>query len=116
LALHGRGKFVIPADATIRLFGRLGIGLSIGIARVTGNVELGAAVGIQGAAEAEVDVNWDPRNGLSLDAVGRIYVEPVLRLDISLVAEAVLDLYFYEFRKEWRKTLAQREFGSGMRY
>jgi hypothetical protein len=116
LSLHGRGKFVVPADATIRIFGRAGIGLSIGIARVSGAIELGAAVGIKGAAEAEVDVNWDPKNGVSLEATGRIYVEPVLKFDVNLVLEAVLDLYFYELRKEWKKNLAQKEFGSGMRF
>ncbi|MFN3848744.1 MAG: DUF4157 domain-containing protein [Spirosomataceae bacterium] len=116
LSLHGRGKFVVPADATVRIFGRAGIGLSIGIARVSGAIELGAAVGIKGAAEAEVDVNWDPKNGVSLEATGRIYVEPVLKFDVNLVLEAVLDLYFYELRKEWKKNLAQKEFGSGMRF
>ncbi|MGV3604189.1 MAG: DUF4157 domain-containing protein [Dyadobacter fermentans] len=116
LSLHARGKFFVPADATIRIFGRAGIGVSIGIARVTGNIELGAAVGIKGAAEAEVDVNWDPVNGISLQAVGRVYVEPVLKFDVNLVLEAVLDLYFYELRKEWKKNLAQKEFGSGMRF
>ena|GEM_PF-1101107 len=118
IALHGRGRFVIPVDAGLRLFGRLGIGLSAGVGRVTGNVELGASVGLQGAAEAEVDVNWDPLNGITLEATGRLYVEPVLRFDASVVGEAVVAVTesFELYRREWNRRLGQREFGSGLRY
>ena len=112
ITLNGHGKFVIPADATLRFFGRAGIGLSIGIAGVSGNIELGGAVGIQGAAEAEVDVNWSKSAGITLDATGRIFVEPVLKFDLKLVLEA----HALFLSKEWSKTLAQKEFASGMRY
>jgi len=112
ITLGGRGKFVIPVDASIRMFGRAGIGLSVVIASVTGSLELGASVGIRGAAEAELDVSWSKSQGISLDATGRIYVEPTLKFDLGLVLEA--SALFWS--KEWRKTLAQREYGSGMRF
>ncbi|GAB2765058.1 hypothetical protein GCM10027275_02910 [Rhabdobacter roseus] len=112
ITLNGHGKFVIPADASLRFFGRAGVGLSVGIASVSGNLELGGAVGIKGAAEAEVDVNWAQSTGITLDATGRIYVEPALKFDLNLVlvARALF------LRKEWKKNLAQKEFGSGLRY
>lgn len=112
ISLGGHARFVVPADATLRFFGRAGVGLSIGVARVSGGIELGAGVGIRGAAEAQVDVNWTPRSGITLDAVGRVYVEPALRFDVNLYLEASALFLSHE----WHKRLAQREFGSGMRF
>ena len=112
ITLGGRGKFVIPVDASIRMYGRAGISVSAVIASVTGSLELGASVGIKGAAEAELDVSWSKAKGISLDAVGRVYVEPTLKFDIGLVLEA--SALFWD--KTWRKNLAEKEYGSGMRF
>ncbi len=110
--ITGTGRFVIPADAGLRLYARAGIGISIGIARVSGNIEVGAGLGLDGAAEANVDVNWSPANGLELKAEGAIYVQPKFKFDLSAVLEA--SLLFLS--KEWRKTLAQFEYGPDLRF
>src|SRR5262249_18696758 len=72
----GTAKFRVPAEAGIRLYVRAGIGLSVGIARVAGGIEIGGALGIEGAAEAGVTVNWTPTAGFKLDAQASVYVQP----------------------------------------
>ncbi|MBN1480883.1 DUF4157 domain-containing protein [candidate division KSB1 bacterium] len=110
--ITGRGRFVIPANAGLRLFARAGIGISIGIARVSGNLEIGAGLGLEGAAEAGVNVNWSPAAGLELNAYGQIYVQPKFKFDVSAVLEA--SLLFLS--KEWRHTLAEFEYGPDLRF
>lgn len=110
--ITGTGRFVIPADAGLRLYARAGIGLSIGIARVSGNIEVGGGLGLEGAAEANVDVNWSPKSGLELNALGQIYVQPKFKFDVS----AVLEASALFLSKEWRHTLAQFEYGPDLRF
>lgn len=105
-------KFVIPMDAGLRIYGRAGIGLSIGVARVTGNIELGGSLGIDGKAEAGAQVNWTPSSGLKLDASAKVEAEPKFKFDVGLVLEA--SALFLS--KEWRKDLAQVEYGSGLKF
>lgn len=112
ISLSGKGKFVVPAEAMLRVYGNAGIGLSAAIASISGGIELGAGIGIKGAAEASVDVGWSPQAGVSLSAKGEVYVEPALNFDLKLFLEASVPFY----KKKWTKTLAQKQFGSGMRF
>lgn len=112
ISLSGKGKFVVPAEAMLRVYGRAGIGLSAAVASVSGGIEVGAGIGIKGAAEASLDVGWTPQDGISLHAQGEVYVEPALNFDVKLFLQAHIPFY----TKEWTKTLGQRQFGSGMKF
>jgi hypothetical protein len=108
----GSGKLVIPADAGLRLYARAGIGISVTVARVSGNIELGGELGVEGAAEAAVSLEWSPKAGLELTAEGKIYAQPKFTFDIAAVLEA--SALFMSW--EWKKSLAQFEYGSDLRF
>ncbi|MBL7718424.1 MAG: DUF4157 domain-containing protein [Flavipsychrobacter sp.] len=116
MSITGNAKFRVPAEAGLRLFVRAGIGLSAGIARLAGGIELGGALGIEGAAEAGVTVNWSPSQGFKLDAEAALSVQPKFKFDVNAYLEAVLDLWVTEFRKEWRHNLAAFEWGPSMKF
>ncbi|MDZ4749829.1 MAG: DUF4157 domain-containing protein [Saprospiraceae bacterium] len=116
MSVTGTAKFRVPAEAGLRLFIRAGIGLSIGIARVSGGIELGGALGIEGAAEAGVTVNWSPAQGFKLDAEASLSVQPKFKFDVNAYVEAVLDLWIKEFSKEWKWNLYAFEWGPAMKF
>jgi hypothetical protein len=116
MKISGNAKFRVPAEAGLRLYVRAGIGLSIGIARVAGGLELGGALGIEGAAEAGVQVNWSPTQGFKLDAEASVYVQPKFKFDVNAYIEAVLDLWVTEFSKEWKWNLYAFEYGPALRF
>ena len=116
MSVTGNAKFRVPAEAGLRLFIRAGIGLSIGIARIAGGIELGGALGIEGAAEAGVTVNWSPAQGFKLDAEASLSVQPKFKFDVNAYVEAVLDLWITEFRKEWKWNLYSFEWGPAMKF
>lgn len=108
----GDARFVIPADAGLRLAARAGIGLGIPGASVTGGLELGGTLGVQGAAEASAHIEWSPARGLSLDAEGYIHAQPKFRFDVSgYVSVSALFIDIYDNRWE----LAGFEAGSDLR-
>src|SRR5262249_22473262 len=71
----------------------------------------------EGALDAGVDVNWNPTEGLKIDAFGEVYVEPKLKFDISGFVLVEADLWVTTitlYEKKWQ--LASFEFGSGLRF
>lgn len=113
----GSAKLHVPAHAGLRLFVRGGIGAGIPLVDATASLEVGGALALEGAADAGVQVDWTPAKGLVLDAFGEVYVEPKLRLDLSAVVLVELDLLVDTvelYSNRW--TLAQFEYGSGMRF
>lgn len=109
----GDAHLNVPADAGLRLAARAGIGVGITGASATGGLELGGTIGIAGAAEASVHVDWMPSTGLSIDAAAEFSAEPRFRFDISgYVDVSVLGASLYEQRWE----LAAYEFGSDYRF
>ena len=115
--IRGSAKFVVPADAGIRLFISGSVGAGLAIVSIRGGIEVGGGLGIEGAAEAGVTVNWTPATGLVLDAYGELYAEPKLKFDIGLFVKADLDLWLTSIElidKRW--ALAAFEFGSGLRF
>lgn len=111
--LSGGGRFVIPADAGLKLHADLTLGLSVAIASLTGGIEMAASVGLKGEASASVNLNWNPASGLELNAVGEVKVSPRFKFDLNLLARAKLDLLVTELSKEWRYNLAAYEWGPG---
>jgi hypothetical protein len=109
----GDAHLNIPADAGLRLAVRAGIGLGITGASATGGLEIGGMLGIGGAAEAGVHVDWTPTAGLSIDAFGELHAEPKFRFDISgYVSVRALGFSVYDNRWEF----ASYEFGSNLRF
>ena len=114
--ITGHGEFAIPADAGLTLRGDLGLGVSVGIASLTGGIEIAGTLGLEGEAAASVDVNWSPQTGLALDAEGRITVNPKFTFDINAFARASLDLWITSISETWRYNLASFSWGPDIQF
>ncbi|MCE7056379.1 DUF4157 domain-containing protein [Algoriphagus sp. AGSA1] len=114
--LNGHGEFVIPADAGLTLRGDLSLGVSAGIASLTGGIELEGSLGLEGQALASVDVNWSPQTGLTIDASGRITVNPKFVFGINAFARASLGVGFLSVSETWRHNLASYEWGPDIQF
>jgi len=113
----GAATLNIPAQAGLRLFVRGGLGAGIPVVSAQAGIEIGGRLGLEGALSAGVQVDWTPRQGLKLDAVGALSVEPKLKFDITgyVLVEADLLLTSIElYSKRWQ--LAAFEYGSGLRF
>lgn len=109
----GDAHLRVPADAGLRLSVRAGIGLGITGASATGGLEIGGTLGIEGAAEAGVHIDWTPTTGLDLTANLSIHAQPSFTFDISgYVAVTALGFSVYDHR--WQ--LASYQFGSDYRF
>lgn len=114
--ISGHGEFAIPADAGLTLRGDLSLGVSVAIASLTGGIELTGALGLEGEAAAEVDLNWTPQTGLSLDALGRITVNPKFEFEVNAFARASLGVGFLSVSETWRHNLAGFEWGPDIQF
>ena len=112
----GHGEFVIPADAGLTMHGDLGLGLSIGIASLSGGIELAGTLGLEGEAGASVDVNWSPQTGLALDAEGHVTANPKFTFDINAFARASLGIGWFSISETWRHNLASFSWGPDIQF
>ena len=115
--ITGHAQFYVPAFAGLRLFVRGGVGVGIPVVDAKAGLEVGAELGVQGAAQADVTVEWSPAKGLALDAEGQIWAEPKFKFDVSAFVEVTADLLVTEvdlYSDKWN--LASFEYGSGMRF
>jgi hypothetical protein len=113
----GGAKLHVPAHAGLRLFVRGGIGAGIPIVSAQAGLELGAALGLEGALDTGVQIDWSPATGLILDAEASVYVEPKLKVDLSGFVKVEADLLVTTidlYDKKWQ--LAGFEYGSGLRF
>jgi hypothetical protein len=113
----GSAKLHIPANAGLRLFVRGSLGVGIPIVSASAGLEIGAGIGLEGALDAGVNVDWTPTSGLVLDAFAEIYVQPKFKFDITgfVLVEADLLLTTIElYSKRWQ--LASFEYGSDLRF
>lgn len=114
--ITGHGEFAIPADAGLTLRGDLGLGVSVGIASLSGGIEIAGTLGLEGEAAAAVDVNWSPQTGLALDAEGRVTVNPKFTFDVNAFARASLDLWITSISETWRYNLASFSWGPDIQF
>ncbi|HLO02242.1 MAG TPA: DUF4157 domain-containing protein, partial [Symbiobacteriaceae bacterium] len=115
--IHGGAKFHVPADAGLRLSIRGGLGAGIPLVSASANLEVGGRLGITGAADAAVDVDWTPQTGLVLDAEASVSAQPALTFDVTgfvLVEFGAFGLTTELYRHDWR--LAQFSMGSDYRF
>ena len=113
----GNAHLNIPADAGLRLSVNGGLGAGIPIVSATAGLEVGGELGLQGAVEAGVDVDWRPGTGLEINANGEIYVEPKFKFDVSGFVKVEADLLLTTidlYEKRWN--LASFEYGSNLRF
>ena len=113
----GDARLVVPAQAGLRLFVRGGLGAGIPIVSATAALEIGGSLGLEGAVEAGVHVDWSPASGLAIDAEGEIYVQPKFKFDVTgmVLVEADLLVTTVELYSQ-RWNLAQFEYGSDLRF
>lgn len=111
--ITGDAHLRVPADAGLRLSVRAGIGLGITGASATGGLEIGGTLGIEGAAEAGVHVDWSPARGLDLNANVSVHAQPAFTFDISGYV-SVRALGFSVYDQTWE--LASFRFGSDYRF
>ena len=92
------------------------LGAGIPIVSAQAGIELGGSLGVEGALDAGVDVDWSPKKGLVLDAKASISAEPKFKFDITGYVLVEADLLFTTitlYEKKWQ--LAAVEYGSGLR-
>jgi hypothetical protein len=111
--ITGDAHLNIPANAGLRLSVRAGIGLGIPLASVTGGLDIGGTLGIEGAAEAGVHVDWTPTTGLDIAAELAVHAQPSFTFDIGgYVSVRALGASIYDNRWEF----ASYTFGSDYRF
>lgn len=111
--ITGDAHLNIPADAGLRLSVRAGIGLGITGASATGGLDIGGTLGIEGAAEAGVHVEWTPATGLDIQTELAVHAQPSFTFDIGgYVSVRALGFEVYDNRWEF----ASYTFGSDYRF
>jgi hypothetical protein len=111
--ITGNAHLKIPADAGLRLSVRAGIGLGITGASATGGIDIGGTLGIAGAAEAAVDLNWTPVTGLDIAASVSVMAQPSFTFDIGGYVD-VRALGFSVYDNRWE--FASYTFGSDYQF
>ena len=109
----GDAHLRVPADAGLRLSVRAGIGLGITGASATGGLEIGGTLGIEGAAEAGVHIDWTPSEGLDITANLSVHAQPSFTFDIGGYV-SVRALGFSVYDESWQ--FASYSFGSDYRF
>jgi hypothetical protein len=108
---------VAPAEAGLTLAVDGGLGVGIPLVSATAGLRVTGRLGLSGAARAAVNVDWSPAQGLAIDSVAEVLVQPRLRFDVTGFVLVELDLWLTEielFREDW--DLASFEFGSAMTF
>jgi hypothetical protein len=111
--ITGDAHLRIPANAGLRLNVRAGIGLGITGASATGGLDIGGTLGIEGAAEAGVHVDWTPATGLDISAELAVHAQPSFTFDIGGYV-SVRALGFEVYDNRWQ--FASYTFGSDYRF
>jgi hypothetical protein len=114
--ITGGASLYIPAHAGLRLSVHGALGAGIPIVSAEAGLEVGGELGLEGAVQASVHVDWTPSTGLAIDALGEIFVEPKFKFDITgyVLVQADLLLDTVELYSQ-RWNLAQFEYGSNLR-
>lgn len=107
----GGARVHVPAYFGVTVYAEGHIGVSILVASLKGFIRAKARLGLEGAVDAGVDVNWSPAKGLVIDAAASIYVQPALKFDLVLgyTARALFWSHEHEY------PLKSYDIGSGLR-
>ena len=113
----GTARLHVPADAGLRLYVQGGIGAGIPVVSATAGLEVGGELGLEGALDVNVNVDWTPATGLAINAVGEIFVQPKFRFNIEAFVNVELNVLFGSitlYENSWE--LAAFEYGSNLRF
>jgi len=113
----GSAELHVPASAGLRLYVQGGIGAGIPIVSATAGLEVGGRLGLEGALNTGVNIDWTPAEGLKIDALGELYVQPKFVFNIEAFVNVELDLLLKTitlYERSWE--LARMEFGSNLRF
>jgi hypothetical protein len=108
----GTGRFVVPADAGLKLAVRASVGIDAGVAGVEGGFEVAGGLGLSATAAAAVSIDWTPNTGLELNATLSADVQPKFIFNVDGFVKAWV--LFWE--NEWRWRLANYEYGSNLNF
>lgn len=112
--ITGSARFVVPAEAGLRLAIQGAIGAGIPVVSARAGLEIGGELGVEGEASASAQVEWTPANGLSMEAEVGVSAAPKFTFDITGFVDVTADLLLTEielYSKRWQ--LAAFEYGSG---
>jgi hypothetical protein len=115
--VSGRGNFVVPAHAGLRLSVDGGLGAGIPVVSATAGITVFGEIGVAGAASAGVAITWTPKSGIVLDAHGEIFVEPKFKFGVEAFVDVSADLLVTTielYHHKWK--LADFEYGSNLRF
>lgn len=112
----GKAKLNVPAYAGLTLFISGSIGAGLLIVSAQGGLRAKGTLGVAGALNAGVDVDWTPQKGFVLDAVASVEAQPKLRIGLSAFVSVEADVFLGTidlYDDEWE--LAAKEFGSNLK-
>jgi hypothetical protein len=114
---EGHGEFFVPAEAGLALSVHAGIGASVAVASLTGGVDVGGQLGIQGKAAVGVDIKWNPQAGLDVKGDATASAEPNFVFKVNGYVKADLGTPPFSINLYERKwNLASFEYGSGLTF
>jgi len=111
LDLHAGARLVIPAHAGLTLKARLGLGLSAAVATLTGGVDLGASLGLDGRFDAALDLHF-ARGVLTVDATAGFSFQPAFVFTVGV--DFTIDTWVHTWT--WERELARYRFESGLTF
>jgi hypothetical protein len=115
--VEGKGEFLVPAEAGLALSVHGGIGASAAIASLTGGIDVSGELGIEGKAQADVDVSWTPKGGVDLKAEVSASAEPKFVFKVNGYVKADVGVSPFSFTLyEHKWNLASFEYGSNMHF
>jgi hypothetical protein len=115
--LWGGASLHVPAHAGLRVFVSGGLGAGIPLVDATAKLTAAARLGVEGALDAAVPVEWTPAKGLTLDPLVSVYAEPKLSVSVTLNVDVVFDTWVHTFHLyHYDKPLADFEYGSNLRF
>ena len=113
--VSGSARFVVPAEAGLKLGISGALGAGIPIVSATAGLEISGELGVKGEASASANLDWSPQEGLNISADVGVEASPKFTFAITGFVNVSADLVLTEvelYKKTWN--LASVEFGSDM--
>jgi hypothetical protein len=110
--LHGQSHLNFRMDAGIEVDVGGGLGFDALIGRLTGEVGITAALDLPVEAGADLDIDWTPQQGLSLDLGLQAALRTTFRVGVYGKVSVRVRFYGEVWGERWDETLAS--FGSGL--
>jgi hypothetical protein len=111
----GSARFVVPAEAGLKLGISGAIGAGIPVVSAKAGLEISGELGVKGEASASANVEWTPQTGLNIAADVAVKASPKFTFAITGFVDVTADLWITEielYSERWN--LASMEFGSGL--